>query len=457
MAGSKPRSTHEIKDMLDLAQERSGARPSLELAAYRLLTTLARPAAGVILRMRARRGKEDLTRQGERLGTASLTRPEGSVVWVHAASIGEANAVLPLIARLVGDVHGLHVLLTTGTVTSARFVASRLPPRTIHQYVPLDSAPLVRRFLDHWQPALAVFTEQEIWPNLLFETSARKIPLALVNARMSQASFGRWQRRAHVARELFSRFSIVLAQNQPLADNFTTLGAHSSIAVGNLKIDAPAPPVDTARFRELGSALAGRPRILAASTHDGEEMIAAAAHRLLARRFPDLLTIIVPRHPERGTAIAEALKADGFRVALRSLGELSDPTTDIYIADTIGELGTLYASSPIAFIGGSLSPRGGQNPIEAVRHGSAVLTGPNWTNFEDAYGALLTANGAIEVRSAEDIAENVRTLLEEPERLTQMQERGRVALQALSGALERTVAQLVPLIAAPSGDLRRAS
>jgi 3-deoxy-D-manno-octulosonic-acid transferase len=443
--------------MLDSPHVRFSASPSMELAAYRALTTLVRPAAGLILRLRARRGKEDLTRRGERLGEASLIRPDGTLIWVHAASIGEANAVLPLMARLIDDVGNLHVLLTTGTVTSARFVTSRLPPRAIHQYVPLDSAPLVRRFLDHWKPALAVFTEQEIWPNLVFETSARNIPLALVNARMSQASFGRWQRRAHIARELFSRFDVVLAQNESLADNFAMLGARPSIAVGNLKIDAPAPPVDSARFHELANALADRPRILAASTHDGEEAAAAAAHRILARRFPGLLTMIAPRHPERGTAIAETLRANGFRVAQRSRAQLADPKTDIYIADTIGELGTLYASSPIAFIGGSISPRGGQNPIEAIRHGSVVLTGPHWTNFEDAYSALLGAHGAIEVSSAEDIAENVRALLEEPARLTQMREQARVALQALSGALERTVAQLVPLIVAGRGDLCRAS
>jgi 3-deoxy-D-manno-octulosonic-acid transferase len=456
MAGSKPRSTLANATAAGAPHRRSG-RTSLELIAYRLITTLARPAAGLILRMRARRGKEDLARRGERLGVASTPRPDGALVWVHAASVGEANAALPLVGRLLQAVPGLNILLTTGTVTSARFVAPRLPPGCIHQYVPLDSAPLVRRFLDYWRPALAVFTEQEVWPNLIFETGTRNIPLALVNARMSKVSFTRWQRRARAAHDLFSRFDVVLTQNQGLADNFTALGAHPAIAVGNLKIDAPPLPVEPARFAELDTALAGRARILAASTHDGEESIIADAHRILARHVPGLLTIIAPRHPERGTAVAEALKASGFRIAQRSHGELADARTDIYVADTIGELGTLYSIAPISIIGASLVERGGHNPIEAVRHGSAVLTGPHWANFDDAYTALLAAHGAIEVHSPEDIAETVRLLLEDPVRLAAMQEQGRLSLQALSGALDRTVAQLLPLIGAQEGDVRRAS
>lgn len=430
---------------------------STSLALYRLITTLARPAAGLILRQRAKRGKEDPARRGERLGYASLPRPAGPMAWVHAASVGEANAVLPLMSELLARRPDLELLLTTGTVTSARLLADRLPPRTRHQFVPLDAVAIVRRFLAHWRPDVAVFTEQEVWPNLVVETSARQVPLVLVNARMSDQSFERWQARADMGRVLFSRFSLVLAQNELLARRFAELGAPVSVAAGNLKIDAPPPPVDAEAANALAAALAGRPRFLAASTHEGEETIVAAAHRLLARRIEGLVTILAPRHPERGPSISEALRLNGFRVARRSLGELPDSRTDIYVADTLGELGTLYAMAPVSFVGGSLVARGGQNPIEAVRHGSVVLTGPNWTNFPDFYGALLAASGAVEVRSAEAMADAVVALLTEPARLQAAHAGAEQALGQLAGALTRTAAAILDLLpAAATPELARA-
>ena len=420
----------------------------MELAAYRAATWAARPAAGLILRMRERRGKEDPDRKDERLGLPSMARPDGDVVWVHAASVGEANSVLPLVEALGARRPGLTVLLTTGTVTSAQFLAPRLPAHAIHQYVPLDAPQLVLRFLAHWRPSLAVFTEQEIWPNLIVETRMRGIPLALVNARMSETSFERWQRRPALAKALFSSFSIVLAQSEAYAARFADLGAGAARPVGNLKIDSPPLPVKTADLARLEAALAGRPRFLAASTHDGEELIIAAAHQTLARRWPGFTTLIAPRHPERGPALAEALTAQGFAVARRSLGALPKPGTDIYIADTIGELGTFYAACPVAFIGGSLIERGGQNPIEAVRHNAAVLTGPNWTNFEDAYRALLSEDGALEVHTADELAARVGELLADPPALDRLRGNAEAALAALGGALERSLQALLPLLPA---------
>ena len=441
----------------DAAPARAAARHSpalgpalgaMELSAYRAATWAARPAASLILCMRQRRGKEDPDRKDERLGMPGRARPGGDVAWVHAASVGEANSVLPLVEALGRRRPGLTVLVTTGTVTSARFLTPRLPGHAIHQYVPLDAPQLVSRFLAHWRPSLAVFTEQEIWPNLIVESRARGIPLALVNARMSQASFERWQRRPALAKALFSSFSIVLAQSEAYAARFASLGASAARPVGNLKIDAPPLPVNTTDLAELEAALAGRPRLLAASTHDGEELIIAAAHRRLTQHMPDFATVIAPRHPERGPLLAATLKAQGVVVALRSRGELPAPATDIYIADTIGELGTLYAAAPIAFIGGSLIDRGGQNPIEAVRHEAAVLTGPYWSNFEEAYQALLARNGAAEVRTAGEISERVAKLLTDGHALEEMRRNAAAALAELGGALERTLQALLPLLPA---------
>lgn len=418
----------------------------LEIRAYRILTRLARHAAPFILRLRERKGKEDALRMGERLGRASLTRPEGPLAWVHAASVGETSSVLPLVERLEQSRPGLTVLLTTGTVTSARFAASRIRGRTLHQYVPLDEPSFVAAFLDHWRPSLGIFTEQEVWPNLVLEAAERGIPLALVNARMSERSFERWRRRHGLAAALFSRFSIVLTQNEALANRFAEIGAERVVVSGNLKIDAPAPPVDARAFRELAEALGGRRRFVAASTHDDEEMAVAAAHLHIKASGGDLITIIAPRHPHRATSIAEALVALGLTVRRRSLGDLPDATTDIYLADTIGELGTLYASAPVAFIGGSLIDHGGQNPIEAVRHGAVVVTGPSTHNFADSYAALLAEHGAVRIAHRDKLGTAIAQLLEEPAKIKTMQSRANRALAGLSGALERTVAALLPFL-----------
>lgn len=429
--------------------------PDFRLRAYLTSMSLLRPFASIVLKVRERGGKEDPRRRGERLGHATVARPSGILCWVHAASVGETNAVLPVIEALGAARPDLHFLLTTGTVTSAGLAERRLGPRAVHQYVPLDAPEYAARFLDHWQPDLAVFTESEIWPALILETSARNIPIALVNARLSQRSRRRWQRNRAMAVPLFSRFSIILAQNDRLAQGFSALGARNVHAVGNLKIDAPPPPVDAGELARLTAALGERPVFAAASTHEGEEETIAAAHRALTRHFEGLCTVIAPRHPERGTALAEALKNLGFNVAQRSLGALPGPRTDIYIADTIGELGTLYSLAPVAFIGGSLVERGGQNPIEAVRHGAAVLTGPNWQNFRDAYRTLLRHEGVIEVKSSADIAVAVAKLFDNPAELQRMRDGATLALGTLSGALDKTIAALLRYL--PDERLKRAS
>jgi 3-deoxy-D-manno-octulosonic-acid transferase len=431
------------------------ANPDLRLKIYRGAMSIVRPLAPLLLKLRERYGKEDPRRRSERLGRPSAARPQGVLCWVHAASVGETNAVLPVIEGLCASRPGLSILLTTGTVTSAGLAERRLPERCLHQYVPLDAPQYAARFLDHWRPDLAIFTESEIWPSLILATSARSIPLALVNARLSHRSRQRWQRNQSAAYPLFGRFDVVLAQNERLASDFSALGGRNVRAVGNLKIDAPPPPIDLAELERLRQALNGRPGFVAASTHEGEEEIIAEAHRELARDFDGFCTIIAPRHPERGTAIAERLRELGLSVVQRSSGALPNARTDIYVADTIGELGTLYALSGIGFIGGSLVDRGGQNPIEAVRHGVAVITGPHWQNFGDAYRALIQDKGAIRVNDARSLAVAVTHLLQSPQETAQMRMGATQALATLSGALEKTVAALLDYL--PDERLKRAS
>ncbi len=422
------------------------AAPGAGIKGYRLATRLLRPAVPLLLGFRARQGKEEAGRRGERLGKAIIPRPPGGLAWIHAASVGELNAVLPLADGLREARPGIRCLFTTGTVTSARIAERRLHPDDIHQYVPLDSPSYVSRFLDHWRPDVAILTESEIWPNMIMACAGRSVPLALVNARMSVRSFERWKKRDAIARPLFSRFDLVLAQNDELAERFREVGAQRVEAVGNLKIDAPPPPIDVAGLKQLGEALGGRPFYVSASTHDGEEAMLATAHRIIARRHQGFCSIIAPRHPERGIAIAEAMKALGLNTALRSAGELPQAETEIYIADTIGELGTLYALSPIAFIGGSLIARGGQNPIEAVRHGAVVISGPHWTNFTDAYEMLMAHDAVVRVGDAEELGMTVDRLLGDQHELARLRLAADGALARLSGALGRSVAELIKLL-----------
>jgi 3-deoxy-D-manno-octulosonic-acid transferase len=338
------------------------------------------------------------------------------------------------------------VLLTTGTITSADIAARRLPARAIHQYVPLDVPQYVGRFLDHWKPAIAIFTESDIWPNLVLATSARHVPLVLVNARMSPRSINRWRRFAKFGRPLFSRFAAILAQNDNIARAVKRLGAPNVITAGNIKIDSPAPPVDPAVKAKLKAAIGDRPVFLAASTHPGEDTVIAAAHSLMRRNLEGLLTIIVPRHPERGGGLAASLGGLGLKTQLRSRAADPAPETEIYIADTIGELGTFYSVAPVALIGGSLVEHGGQNPIEAIRLGACVLTGPYTHNFRDAYASLYREKGAIEVRSSDDIARQVTKLLSDKLAAERMRAGADRALQTLGGALDKTLGAIQPLL-----------
>lgn len=443
------------RDPLDRNAPATQSR-GLFLSLYRLATRIAEPFAPLLLRLRQGQGKEDVTRREERYGGASRARPAGFLAWFHAASVGEANAVLPLIEAIGAERPDVRVLLTTGTVTSAQLARDRLPAGAIHQFVPLDTPNFVGRFLDHWRPDLAVFAESEIWPNLLAGSKARDIPLALVNGRMSRGSFRRWRRFGASSRSLFSAFDLVLAQNAGLARRFETLGARRVIDVGNLKIDSPPPPVPSDARSALETIFAGRTLVLAASTHPGEEAIVAAAHRALRRIRPEVLTIIVPRHPERGPELEAALTLQGFETVRRSAGAAVAPTTDIYLADTIGELGLFYALADLALIGGSLVPKGGQNPVEAIKLGTVVLTGPNWQNFRDAYHTLITVGGCREVKNAAELSEAMERLLGDAAARADMQARAEAAIASLSGALPKTLAELDSLLP-PRNEMRHAS
>lgn len=416
----------------------------MTLRVYQHLASGLVPLAPALIKRRLKQGKEDPARVGERRGLSQDVRPHGPLVWIHGASVGEVLAAAALIERL-RDLN-LRILLTSGTVTSAAVVAKRFPPDVIHQYVPYDSPRYVARFLDHWKPSLALFIESDLWPNLILAGSARRLPMVLINGRMSPRSFPRWRRVQGTISALLSRFDICLAQSKTDAERFSALGSRNVVTTGNLKLDVSAPPADPVKLERLMSMTRGRPIIVAASTHPGEEEMLVAAHRSLAGFFPSLLTVIVPRHPDRGSSIAGLITASGLKPALRSREELPTAATDVYIADTMGELGLFYRLSPIVFMGGSLIPHGGQNPIEAIKLGASVIHGPHVFNFTDVYEALDGGGGARQADTQEALVKQLGQLLADPAVRETMHRAGHGVVERLGGALDRTITALEPYL-----------
>ncbi len=413
---------------------------------YRGLTTIAAPLISRYLQKRLHKSKEHPTRFPERLGQASFTRPTGPLIWLHGASVGEAISLLPLIEAMHGDYKDCHILLTTGTVTSAALMEKRLPDSVIHQFIPVDRLPYVRRFLDHWRPDVAIWAESELWPNLICETRKRGVSMALINARMSDKSLKTWRRVPGFAKKLLGAFDLCLAQTDEDAQRYRDLGAQNVQCPGNLKYASPDLPVDDAELAQLRNKIGERPVWMAASTHAGEEVLIAQAHRRLKERFPDVLTIIAPRHPERGPSIAVDLRAQSLSVAQRSAAEELNPACDIYLADTMGELGLFYRLSPIVFMGKSLEPLGGQNPLEAARLNCALLCGPYMTNFAEIMVRFAEQDSVLIVHDETEMVKMVTLLLSDEALREEKAQRAHKVAVGEAAVLQRTLSALAPFV-----------
>jgi 3-deoxy-D-manno-octulosonic-acid transferase len=421
----------------------SSLRARLALSGYRWLGTAIYPFFWSYLALRAAKGKEDPARRRERYGYASAPRPPGPLVWFHAASVGETVAVTPLIKEIRR--RGIAVVLTTGTTTSAKVAAERLGPTVVHQYVPLDFKPAVSRFLEYWQPDLAIIAESEIWPMTIIELGRRHIPQVLVNGRLSDRTFARWKKRPSLADALFENLALVIAQSDVDADRFRTLGALPVMVSGNLKVDTDAPPHDPRALREYRQQIGTRKTWAAISTFEGEENAAGTVHQALKDRA-GLLTIIVPRHPERCDAIEAALVAKGLKVARRTRGDPLTPDVDILLGDTIGEMGLYLRLTEVAFVGRSLFAEGGQNPLEPAMLGCAVLSGGNVQNFRETYQMLAKNGSAKIVRDTEMLAKGVNYLLANDDMRHSMIDAGLETVQQMRGALTATMKGLEPYI-----------
>lgn len=414
------------------------------LTLYRWAGAAVYPVMGSYVAWRAAKGKEDRSRSRERYGITARERPQGPLIWVHAASVGETIAVVRLVETILD--YGVNIVLTTGTVTSAKVAEERLGQRIIHQYVPLDLKPAVSRFLDHWQPDLAIIAESEIWPMTILELGARRVPQVLVNGRLSDRSFASWKKRSNIAAALFENLAHVVAQSEVDGERFRELGARPVTVSGNLKVDTSPPPADEKSLGAMKHQIGPRPTWAAVSTHDGEELVAAEVHALVVNRHPGLLTIIVPRHPERAAVLAAQFAEMGLQVARRSAGDVIAPDTDILIGDTIGEMGLYLRLTEIAFVGRSLTSTGGQNPLEPAMLDTAVLAGRNVQNFRDSYQKLLDSGGAKLVRDQKMLAGAVNFLLTNEAARRKMMAAGASTVEDMRGALACTLKSLEPFI-----------
>ncbi len=383
------------------------------LKIYNILITILYPLVikGYINK-RKQIGKEDVARFNERIGKPKLPRPEGKLFWLHGASVGESVSMLPLINKILETYPDAHVMVTTGTVTSADVMQKRLPERAFHQFIPIDNPIFTTRFIKYWHPDVALWFESEFWPAVLTSIKRKNIPLILINGRISNKTFKRWQQFDFVCKELLSCFTMCLGQSEEDAYRLRVLGAKETTCLGNLKYAGLPLPIDEKNKKEVLKQIGNRKLWLASSTHDDEEIRLAKVHKRLKEKYTDLLTIIVPRHPNRGKDVAEEIKKLELSTALRSNGEKISQSTDIYIADTIGEVGLWYDIAKIVFIGGSLIPHGGQNFIEPSRVRDAVIVGPHMHNFTDAMSRAKKADAIMQISDTLELQELLEQLFD---------------------------------------------
>jgi 3-deoxy-D-manno-octulosonic-acid transferase len=418
------------------------------LLLYSFLTSAGRPLVPLFLWARMARAKEDVARVDERRGMATHARPQGRSVWMHGASIGECLSLLPCMEEFIAQ--DFHIVVTSGSVGSAHVLGERLPAGSFHQFFPLDVYQYALRFLDHWQPEIVLFAESEIWPNIFRAIWKRRLPLVIVNARFSPTSFNRWRRARKAAADVFGSIDLCLVQTKEDGERFAALGTKRVRLVGNMKFDAMPPPANPAELSDLSGRIGARPAWAAVSTHHGEEEIVADAHLTLRSQFPALLTIIAPRHPRRADAVAQMLVGKGLRLARRSHGATIDNDTEIYLADTLGETGLIYRLCKLAFIGRSLTAKGGQNPIEAAKLNCAVLHGPHVGNFREVYAALDEGEGAFVVEDRQNLSNAVASLLSDAQALRRAARNAAHIAEEHSGATARVMQAIAPHLASRS-------
>lgn len=387
---------------------------------YRIYVTAARISAPLLHRAARRKlvkGGVPARRLGERAGRASVERPLGELLWVHAVSVGETLSILDLLSEIKEQAPRLTILVTTTTLTSAEIAGKRLPEGCIHQFAPLDTPQATKAFLQHWQPDLVAFVESEIWPHQISTLHERDIPLTLVNARLSARSLASWEKRRPLATALFGRFTQIMCQTDTVRDGLRAFVADpwKVVTSGDLKKSSDPLPVNDIELARIKRSIGDRPMWLASSTHPAEEEMMSEAHQEFLKKHKDGLLILLPRHPERGDEITEMLSREGWKTARRSQGDTISPDTQIYVADTLGETGLFYSLCSLVFVGGSFVPVGGHNPYEPAHMACGILHGPLYANFAQAYADMAEQEAALEVADARALGAALSELWDDDE------------------------------------------
>lgn len=407
------------------------------LALYAFVVTLASPFIMVWLMIRLIKGKEDGFRFFERMGFPKYPRPKGKLIWMHGASVGECLSMMPLIHKVLAKDPAVHIMVTSGTKTSAELMAKRLPPRAFHQYIPVDFPWAAAHFVAHFKPDTVLWFESDFWPNILWAIHRHKIPLVLLNGRISDRSFKKWQKHKWFIESIQSLFTLSFGQTRVDMERLKILGADDVVSVGNLKFSAQEPPFNPDELKQMLDQIGNRPSAVAASTHPGEEEVVMRFHLDIKKTRPGFLSIVAPRHPHRADELEKMFLKNGCRVARRTRGEKISEDIDIYLADTIGEMGLIYRLAPIVFVGGSLVKFGGQNMLEPMRIHRCVLVGPHTFNFKEIVKRATEAGALIQVSSESELLGNVVRLLAHPEEQEPLADRAEMFAQSEMAVLDR--------------------
>lgn len=404
---------------------------------YQCLLILLYPIILLLLFYRLLKGKENKARLHERLGFPKKERPEGKLIWMHGASVGECLSMLPLVKKLLDEDKNLHIMVTSGTVTSADLMQKRLPERAFHQFIPVDTPLAANRFVKHWNADAILWFESDFWPCILKAIYKNKKPLILLNGRISDKSFARWQKFPHIIKIIQSLFTLSFGQTIEDARRLKVLGAQDVVSTGNLKFAAVNPPFDAEELKKIHQSIGDRPVWCMASTHDDEETQGADIHLELIKKFPNLLTVFVPRHPNRAENIIQMIQKKGLTVAQRSKHETITEKTNVYLADTIGEMGLLYQIAPIVFVGGSLIKFGGQNMLEPMRLSRMVVIGPHAFNFREIVKTAKEKGALIEVADKSGLKDTVEKFLSNPTAYQQLRQNAHELATSEMNVLDR--------------------
>ena len=374
---------------------------------YRLLINLVLLISPLIIILRLIKKKEHPIRFKEKFCFFPIKRGNGKLIWFHGSSVGEIISIIPLVEKLEKNKSIKKILITSSTLSSSKVLTKFKLKKTVHQFFPIDANFLTKKFLDYWNPAIAIFVESEIWPNMLINVKKKSIPLVLLNARITKESYKKWKMISLLSRYLFESFDISFPQNYETKKYLNSLGAKKIKFLGNLKFSESKTQKNIALNKNIEKIFKSRKIWCAASTHNGEEKICADAHKKLKKKYKKLLTVIIPRHVHRVNNIYKEVNDMGFKIQIHSKKNKIKKDTDIYLVDTYGETKSFFKICNTVFLGGSIVNHGGQNPLEPARFGCKILHGPNIHNFTEVYRLLNKENLSFKFYNTNQLAKSI--------------------------------------------------